>query len=117
MTLHFLEMKEILPHKIMNKYNKINYANIFKLLVEKEGYELLSEYKNAHIKGAKNIPLKEFASGIDNYSKFKDKPVLIYCNSGNTATRALKLLKNAGFREILIETNHDTNWICVLCTK
>ena len=27
------------------------------------------------------------------------------------------LLKNAGFREILIETNHDTNWICVLCIK
>ncbi len=60
----------------------------------------VAEYKNGHIKGAKNIPLNEFASGIDGYSKFKDKPVLIYCNSGNTATRAIKLLKKAGFEKI-----------------
>ena len=60
----------------------------------------VAEYKNGHIKGAKNIPLNEFASGIDSFSKFKDKPVLIYCNSGNTATRAIKLLKKAGFEKI-----------------
>jgi rhodanese-related sulfurtransferase len=60
----------------------------------------VAEYKNGHIKGAKNIPLNEFASGIDGYSKFKDKPVLIYCNSGNTTTRAIKLLKKAGFEKI-----------------
>ncbi len=58
------------------------------------------EYNNGHIKGAKNIPLSEFASGIDGYAKFKDKPVLIYCNSGNTTTRAIKLLKKAGFAKI-----------------
>jgi rhodanese-related sulfurtransferase len=60
----------------------------------------VADYKNGHIKGAKNIPLNEFASAIDGYSKFKDKPVLIYCNSGNSATRAIKLLKNAGFKKI-----------------
>ena len=60
----------------------------------------VAEFKNGHIKGAKNIPLNEFASGIDDYSKFKDKVVLIYCNSGNTATRAIKLLKKAGFEQI-----------------
>jgi rhodanese-related sulfurtransferase len=59
-----------------------------------------TEYKNAHIKGAKNIPLNEFASGIDGYAKFKDKPILIYCNSGNTTTRTIKLLKKAGFNKI-----------------
>lgn len=59
-----------------------------------------AEYKNGHIKGAKNIPLNEFSSGIDRYSKFKDKTVLIYCNSGNTAIRALKLLQKAGFEKI-----------------
>ena len=60
----------------------------------------VTEFNNGHIKGAKNIPLKEFTSGINDYSKFKDKPVLIYCNSGNTATRAIKSLKNAGFEKI-----------------
>jgi len=60
----------------------------------------VSEYKNGHIKGAKNTPLNEFAASLDGYAKFKDKPVLIYCNSGTTATRALKLLKKAGFENI-----------------
>ncbi len=60
----------------------------------------VAEYNNGHIKGAKNIPLSEFASGLDGYSKFRDKPVLIYCNSGNTTTRAIKLLKKAGFTKI-----------------
>ncbi len=59
-----------------------------------------AEYKSGHIKGAKNIPLNAFASGIGDYSKFKEEPVLIYCNTGNTATRAMKLLKKEGFAKI-----------------
>jgi rhodanese-related sulfurtransferase len=59
-----------------------------------------ADFKNGHIKGSKSAPLSEFASKIDAFSSYKDKPVLIYCNSGNTATRAIKLLKNAGFKQV-----------------
>jgi rhodanese-related sulfurtransferase len=59
-----------------------------------------AEYKSGHIKGAKNTPLAELSSAIESYSSYKSKPVLIYCNSGNTATRAIKLLKKAGFENI-----------------
>jgi rhodanese-related sulfurtransferase len=59
-----------------------------------------AEYRSGHIKGAKNAPLAEFSSAIDGYSNFKNQPVLIYCNSGNTATRAIKMLKKAGFENI-----------------
>ncbi len=59
-----------------------------------------ADYKNGHIKGAKNIPLSEFESAIEKYSDYKDKPILIYCNSGNTITRALKVLKKAGFDKV-----------------
>ena len=59
-----------------------------------------ADYKTGHIKGAKSSPLTDFAKDVVNYSSYKDKPVLIYCNSGNTATRAIKLLKNTGFNKI-----------------
>ena len=59
-----------------------------------------ADYKTGHIKGAKSSPLADFAKDVVNYSSYKDKPVLIYCNSGNTATRAVKLLKNTGFEKI-----------------
>ncbi|HHJ36248.1 MAG TPA: rhodanese-like domain-containing protein [Gammaproteobacteria bacterium] len=59
-----------------------------------------TEYDKGHIKSAINVPLAELASGVDKYSAHKDRPVLIYCNTGNTATRAIKLLKNAGFEKV-----------------
>lgn len=59
-----------------------------------------ADFKNGHIKGAKNIPLKEFASNVEGLSSDKDKPVLLYCNSGSTVTSAIKLLKKAGFEKI-----------------
>lgn len=60
----------------------------------------VADYKGGHIKGAKNSPLNDFAKDVETYSSYKDKQVLVYCNSGNTATRAIKLLKNAGFEQI-----------------
>ncbi|MBT8118715.1 MAG: rhodanese-like domain-containing protein [Gammaproteobacteria bacterium] len=59
-----------------------------------------ADYKNGHIKGAKNIPLGDFAGSVDKLAADKDKPVLVYCNSGNTVTRAIKLLKKAGFQQV-----------------
>ncbi|MCK4674315.1 MAG: rhodanese-like domain-containing protein [Gammaproteobacteria bacterium] len=60
----------------------------------------VAEYKKGHIKGAKNTPLSDFASAIEAYSDYKNKPVLLYCNSGSTTGRAIKLLKKAGYEKI-----------------
>ena len=60
----------------------------------------VADYKSGHIKGAKNSPLAEFAKNVETFGSYKDKQVLVYCNSGNTATRAIKLLKKAGFEKI-----------------
>ena len=59
-----------------------------------------ADFKSGHIKGAKNVPLSDFASSVDGLSGDKREPILIYCNSGNTATRAIKLLKNAGYEKV-----------------
>ena len=59
-----------------------------------------AEYLAGHIKGAKNVPLKGLVSDVEKFSDYKNKPVLIYCNSGNTVARALKILKNAGYQKI-----------------
>lgn len=59
-----------------------------------------ADYKKGHIKGAKNVQLSEFASSLENFSTYKDKPVLIYCNSGSTTKRVIKQLKNAGYQNI-----------------
>ena len=42
----------------------------------------------------------ELESLVKKLSDTKDKNVLVYCNTGNTATRAMKLLKKAGYEKI-----------------
>ena len=59
-----------------------------------------ADYKNGHIKGAKNMPLSDFATSVEKIAADKDKTVLVYCNSGTTVTRAIKLLKKAGFEKV-----------------
>lgn len=59
-----------------------------------------AEFAKGHIKGAKNVPLKEFAGNMGKLSGDKDKPVLLYCNSGSSVAMAIKLLKKAGFAKI-----------------
>lgn len=59
-----------------------------------------ADFANGHIKGAKNIPLKDFAGGVEKLSSDKEKPVLLYCNSGSSVVSAIKLLKKAGFAKI-----------------
>lgn len=59
-----------------------------------------ADYKSGHIKGAKNLPLADFAGKLEQYSTDKKRPVLVYCNSGNTAIRAIRALKKAGFEQV-----------------
>jgi len=59
-----------------------------------------ADFKNGHIKGAKNMPLSDIAGSIEKMSENKKQPILVYCNSGNTVTRAIKLLKKAGFEKV-----------------
>jgi rhodanese-related sulfurtransferase len=59
-----------------------------------------ADFKNGHIKGAKNVPLSDFAGSVDGLKADKSEPVLIYCNSGNTVSRAIRLLKKAGFEKV-----------------
>jgi len=58
------------------------------------------EYSVSHIEKAVNLPLQDIQS-----RKFpaasKDKPIYLYCRTGNRSSQAIKLLKSAGAFAIL----------------
>lgn len=59
-----------------------------------------AEFQEGHLKNAKNIDFlsstfKKDISGLD-----KEKPVYIYCRSGNRSGKSVKDFLNAGFTEI-----------------
>lgn len=59
------------------------------------------EYKEGHIKGAVNIDF--FADDfVKQFSQFdKEKPLYVYCRSGNRSAKASKQLAEAGFKDII----------------
>ena len=59
------------------------------------------EYAAGHIKHAINIPLEQLESRLDEINAYKDKNVVLYCNTGNRSGKALDLLKQKGFNLLM----------------
>ena len=54
------------------------------------------EYAAGHIPKAKHIPLGQLGGRMKELDKFKDKPILVTCRSGNRSAHACRMLKKAG---------------------
>lgn len=58
------------------------------------------EYKAGHIPHAININIDGFEERIDEIADYKDKPVILYCNSGKKSGDAAEILVNNGFQDV-----------------
>lgn len=56
------------------------------------------EYRNHHVKGAVNIPLKKLRRQIDELGK--DKETIVICQTGIRSMQACKTLKKQGFENL-----------------
>ncbi len=59
-----------------------------------------SEWADGHITRAKHIPLGQIKSKLGELEKFKDKPIVVVCRSGNRSNTACGLLKKSGFQNL-----------------
>jgi rhodanese-related sulfurtransferase len=59
-----------------------------------------SEYAEVHAADAKLIPLGELSSHLTELANYKDKPVLVMCRSGHRSSKAVSLLREAGFQQV-----------------
>lgn len=58
------------------------------------------EYRQGHIKDAKNIPVADLANQIKSLEKYKEKPILVYCGQGMRSKTACTILKTQGFNQL-----------------
>ena len=58
------------------------------------------EYKNGHIENAINIPHTEIGEKITDLTKDKKKHIVVYCRSGNRASKAKKVLDKMGYKNV-----------------
>jgi len=58
------------------------------------------EYQSGHINGSKLMPVNEIASRITELEKFRGKPILVHCASGNRSPKAVNVLLKNNFGPI-----------------
>lgn len=59
------------------------------------------EYAAGHIRGARSMPLERLADGLDVLKRYKDKPVIVYCERGASAASAMRQLAQQGFGKVV----------------
>lgn len=101
---------------------KAKYSNItmidneeMKTLLQNEGIQLVDvrtvkEFNENYIEGAENIVFDDkFDQKIGGLQK--DKPVIVYCRSGNRSAKCAEILAERGFKKIYDLKGGITQWI------
>ena len=68
------------------------------------------EFAAGHIPKAKHIPLSQLSGRIKELDKFKGKPVLVTCRSGQRSASACRMLKKAGFETVYNQAGGIIAW-------
>ncbi|WP_324779397.1 rhodanese-like domain-containing protein [Thiobacillus sedimenti] len=68
------------------------------------------EYAAGHIPRARHIPLGQLGGRLAELDKFKDKPILVTCRSGNRSAHACRILKKAGFANVYNQAGGILAW-------
>jgi rhodanese-related sulfurtransferase len=58
------------------------------------------DYEKGHLPNARHLPLADIERRSAEFSKFRTRPLILYCNSGTTAAKGIATLKKAGFEKL-----------------
>jgi rhodanese-related sulfurtransferase len=75
-------------------------------LINREDAQVLDvrdagEYGGGHALGAKNLPLARLESGAGDVVKKKDAALIVYCDTGDRAAKAVAALKKQGYTRVV----------------
>lgn len=58
------------------------------------------EWSTGRIPGARHIAMDQLEKRLAELEKFKERPIVLYCASGNRSATACGILKKAGFAQV-----------------
>jgi len=68
------------------------------------------EFKAGHLLNAKPIPLGKLRERVGEMERYRDKPIIVVCRSGNRSATACALLGRDGFAQAYNLTGGVTAW-------
>ncbi|MFA4968998.1 MAG: rhodanese-like domain-containing protein [Sulfuritalea sp.] len=69
------------------------------------------EWSTGHIPGARHITLAQLEKRMSEIEKFKDRPIIICCASGNRSSSACGQLKRGGFEKVFNLSGGISAWL------
>jgi rhodanese-related sulfurtransferase len=54
-----------------------------------------------HIIDARNLPMDKLDADVESFRKWREKPVIVYCDSGTTAATVIRRLREKGFNQVV----------------
>ena len=69
------------------------------------------EWSAGHIPGARHITLAQLEKRMSEIEKFKDRPIIICCASGNRSSSACGQLKKGGFQKVFSLSGGISAWL------
>ena len=67
-------------------------------------------YAQRHVANAKQLPSDQILTAGENFKRFKDKPVVVYCDSGSLAASAVRQLHEQGFTKAFTLRGGFAGW-------
>jgi rhodanese-related sulfurtransferase len=68
------------------------------------------EYEAGHIIEARNLPAAELGAKAETLKKYKEKPVIVYCESGAASGAAARTLRDGGFNKVVTLRGGLQSW-------
>ncbi|HET6513494.1 MAG TPA: rhodanese-like domain-containing protein [Candidatus Kapabacteria bacterium] len=89
------------------QYRDVSAEEADKLLKGPDSYLLdvrtQEEYAEAHLQGAKLIPIGELESRISELEAQKGKEIVVYCRTGSRSASASEILAKRGYKVVNVE--------------
>ncbi len=69
------------------------------------------EFASGHIVNSRHIPLAQLADHLKAIEKYKTRPIIVNCRSGNRAAGAIGILRKNGFNEVFTLRGGILAWV------
>lgn len=67
------------------------------------------EFSAGHVSGAVNVPVSELEEKLATLPENKERPIVVYCQSGRRSAAAKKVLEKAGYTKVS-DLGGMSNW-------
>jgi rhodanese-related sulfurtransferase len=68
------------------------------------------EFQKGHILSARNIPLPQLDARLGDIARYREKPVIVACESGNRSGAAASVLRKHGFAHAVSLSGGNAAW-------